>query len=262
MTNKKLTIISVSLLSLFLVDTFATFRQQAQDKSSVQKDEPTLVKKGQVTEKEKAYSREFEKEYDRSDEPKLTEIDEPGGLGIVIGEPTYPSSPYDVPITSKRFLGKLACQADAVVVGVVKDKTSHLTENEKFIFTSYILEVKTTIKDNAKSPIELGASLEVTRPGGFIKIGEQLVKLDDRSFKPLETGKEYLLYLRFVSSAKGYKVFDFQSDFALENGVAKSLSSQLKQPELKNGAKSKDILELAKTAALTDCSEYKEEVNK
>ncbi|HEX8197753.1 MAG TPA: hypothetical protein VF571_16290 [Pyrinomonadaceae bacterium] len=103
MTNKKLTIISVSLLSLFLVATFATFRQQAQDKSSVQKDKPTLVKKGQVTEKEKAYSREFEKEYDRSDEPKLTEIDEPGGLGIVIGEPTYPSSPYDVPITSKRF---------------------------------------------------------------------------------------------------------------------------------------------------------------
>ncbi|CAN5745226.1 hypothetical protein BH24ACI1_BH24ACI1_07680 [soil metagenome] len=247
---------------LLIVGTFvcgiwlATNSTQGQQEQVEQPDEPTVVKKGQITKQEKAYSKEYEKEYDYSNDPKLTEIKEPGGIGIVIGEGSFPGSTDDTAITSNQFLEKLSCEADAVVVGKVKDKASHLTSDERFIYTAYDFEIKRTIKNNPASSIEIGKNIEITRPGGFIKIDDQLIKVEDKSYEPLKRNKEYLLFLKFVPSANGYKVFDSQSDFALENNAIIKLSKRALPKELKNGTKSKILLDLVQNASLVNCSQY------
>ncbi len=195
---------------------FATPSSQGQKQ---QKDEPTVVQKGRVTDKDRAFSKEYKKLYGFREGEKLTELKQEGGIGITIGVGSRPNSTDSFVTTENQFLEKLSCEADAIVVGKVNKKQSHLSVDETFVYTSYDFQIKRVIKDNSVSPIDVNNTITVTRPGGFIKIDEQEIQFDDASYKSLELNKEYLLFLKFVPEANGYKVFNSQSDFALEKYI-------------------------------------------
>lgn len=255
MTNKKLTITSVSLLALFLVATFAAFRQQAQDKTSVQNEEATLVQKGQVTEKEREYSKEFKKLYPYHKGRKLSELK--GGtqdVGIFIEEPDFVGDPRAPIITPAKFLTELSCQADAVVLGYVKDKTAHLTEDETFVYTEYEFIAKNVLKSISAFPIQIDSSLQVTRPGGVVKLDNRLIRVEDKSFEPLEKNKEYLLFLRYIPSVKGYIVASDKGDFVLEGNSFKKLTKRATPKELEK-VNRQNLLNIVKDVTSNDCNQ-------
>lgn len=269
MTNKKLTIISVSLLSLFLVATFATFRQQAQDKTSVQNEEATVVKKGQITQKEREYSKEYKKLYEYRNGRKLSELSEMGKqrgntkeAGVSIGVPTIPVVGDTPIITASQFLRNLSCKADAVVVGVVKSKSSHLTEDETFVFTEYDFSVQDIFKNNSASPVEVNGIIQVTRPGGLIKLDNQVIRVEDKSYSPLELKKQYLLFLKFIPSANGYVVSDVKGDFQLEDKSFKKLSAFGLPKELESKDDSQALLREVRNSISVNCNHNNIEANK
>jgi hypothetical protein len=201
---------------------------QGQKKSN---DEPTVVQKGQVTEKERAYSKEYKKLYFYRDDRKLTEtvqLSKSRGntqeVGVMIGL-LDTVMVDDVPFPTKtEFLQDLSCGADAVVLGSVKSKSAHMTEDETFVFTEYEFSIKDVLKDNAASPIKVKEGIHVTRPGGLISLDGQVIRANDLSYEPLQPGKEYLLFLRFVPAANGYFVSSPDGDFALTDRLVRTLS--------------------------------------
>jgi len=194
-------------------------------------DEPTIVQKGQVTEKERAYSKEYKKLYAYRDGRKLSglvQLSKSKGntqeVGVTIGLPqtvTVGDTPFP---TKTEFLSDLSCGADAVVLGSVKSKSSHMTEDETFVFTEYELLIKEVLKNNPPSQIDTNTRIQVTRPGGLISLDGQVIRAEDMSYEALQAGKEYLLFLRFVPEAKGYIVFSPEGDFLLEQRSTRTLS--------------------------------------
>ncbi len=234
-----------------------SFRQEAQSsKPQQQHEEATIVQKGKVTNEEREYSKEYKKIYGNGDGKKLTEIREPGGIGIFIGPGSAPRSKSETVITANQFLERLSCQSDAVVVGMVKNKMSHLSDDETFVYTRYDFAVKRIIKDNSDSLIENSRTIAVTRPGGFIKIDEQVIKFDDASYKPLESNKDYLLFLKFVPTVNGYVVATPEGDFVLERNTFKRLSTGGLLNDLKNDTDSEILLSMVQNAITANCSQY------
>lgn len=188
-----------------------------------EKDEPTLVQKGQVTEKEREYSKEYKKMYSYRKGRKLSELSELGKrrgytqeAGISIGLPLVPTIGNSSVVTASEFLRNLSCDADAVVVGVVMGKKAHLTEDETFVYTEYDFSVEDILKNNSTSAIAVNGDIQITRPGGLIKLENQVIRVEDKSYPPLEIKKKYLLFLKFIPSANGYIVSDAKGDLCLK----------------------------------------------
>lgn len=253
MTNKKLTIISVSLLSLFLIATFATLRQEAQEKH--QQDEPTMVKRGQITDQQRAYSKEYEKMYPDRRKIKLGEVrKEIKDLGIGLG---VVGDIIDIPeaqvITPSELLKSLSCKSDAVVIGYPTTRTARLSEDETFIYTEYQFSVEEVIKNNSASPIAVNSDIQITRPGGVIKLDNRKITAIDELYEPLQTKKKYLLFLKFVPTAKGYMVADSEGDFLLEGNSFRKLSKKMVPDELRKGDNSSLLLGNVRNSVVTDC---------
>lgn len=195
------------------------------------RDEPTVVQKGQVTEKGREYSKEYKKLYSYRNGRKLSELSELGRrrgyaqeAGISIGLPLIPTTGDSPAATTSEFLKSLSCAADVVVVGVVKSKAAHLTEDETFVYTQYDFSVEDILKNNPAARIEVNNSIEFTRPGGLVKLDHQVIRVEDKSYPQLETKKKYLLFLKFIPSTNGYIVSDAQGDFMLDDNSFKTLS--------------------------------------
>lgn len=201
----------------------------------VHQDEATVVQRGQVTEKEREYSREYKKLYSWRAGRKLSELR--GGkkdVSVISDEPGSDMDPYSPIITASEFLRNLSCQADAIVVGSVKSKSAHLTEDETFVYTEYEFSIKEVVKDNPVSPIKVNNNIEIARPGGIIRLDNRRITVEDKSYELLLKNKDYLLFLRFVPSTNGYVIASAEGDFILENNSFKKLSKRPLSEELKN----------------------------
>lgn len=225
-----------------------------------QNDEATVVQKGQVTEKEREYSKEYKKLYSYRKGRKLSELSELGKrrgyrqeAGISIGLPLIPTIGNSPAVTASEFLRNLSCDADAVVVGVVKSETAHLTEDETFVYTEYDFSVEDILKNNSASPIEVNNSIQFTRPGGLIKLDNQVIRVEDKSYPQLEIKKKYLLFLKFIPSANGYIVSDAKGDFILENNSFKKLSRLRMPEELEGKSELQALLSEVRNSISTDC---------
>ena len=230
---------------------FATPRTQGQK----EQDGPTVIKKGQITDKERGYSKEYKKLYGNRSDKKLTALKQKGGLGIVIGPADVAHSSDEPAITANQFLERLACRSDAIVIGAITSKSSHLSDDETFVYSEYDFKIENVIKDNLVSPITSGNTISVARPGGFIKIDEQLIKFDDASYKSLQRNKEYILFLKFLPIVNGYVVADPEGDFIIENKAFKTLSSHGLPNGLEEGIDSGVLVNMVQSAALSNCSQ-------
>lgn len=230
MIRKKLTVISflVCLLALSSASFLYSQGQQAQ----ADKEQATKVQEGVMTERQREHSKLF-KGYGTGKKLRELSAEIPSGVKVKKGSdlPVGEEGPAQ---SMAGFLGELACNADAVIVGVVKDKSSQLTEDGEFVFTDYDLTVEQVIKDNKLSHLEPNVLLTVTRPGGRIQLSGHLVEAEDASFKFLTKGQRYVLFLKFVPQTGAYTSLNSLSTYGLgQNNIRietdEAVRSDLKQ---------------------------------
>lgn len=229
-----------------------------------QTDEATIVHKGQTTEKEREYSKEYRKLNPFKNGRKFTEMIELSNrlgktteeLGGIIGEDDVAQSRTPHTITSAEFLKNLSCKSDAIVLGSVKSKSSHMTDDETFIYTEYDFSVRDILKNNSVSPIEVNNSIEITRPGGLIKIDNRRIRIEDRTYEPFQKNMEYLLFLRFVPSTNGYMAASYEGDFVLENNTFNKLARNRPLPkELEKNSNPQELLDKVRNSVLSNCNQ-------
>src|SRR5207253_2143463 len=111
-----------------------------------------------------------------------------GKLGL---EPEIPGDPDSPLMTSTQYLKILSCKADAVVIGQIKNKTAHMTDDEEYIYSEYPLMVAEVLKNNPSAPIQVEKVIEVTRPGGIIELDGRRIRVEDRTYPFLEIIRSY-----------------------------------------------------------------------
>jgi hypothetical protein len=217
----------VAILAIILLVSFGAIRV-ATNQLTVQAQET------ESTQKQKEHSKLY-KEYKRDQKlPVLaaTATDDVTiieGVGQKVFQPDAPRHNF------QTLINGLACNSDAVVIGVVKNKISQLTENEEFIFTDYELLVEDVLKDNPAVPIQKNTSIIITRPGGTIQINNRKVSALDETFKPLDVEGRYLLFLRFIPVTGAYKASSSTGSYQLKNNKTIKLTEESLTPELETG---------------------------
>lgn len=184
------------------------------------REEPTPIRPGVMTAKQRAHSKLFRGyagEVTRG--KKLSQlVAERGDVRLVryAGTPILPRSP-----NGNDFLQKLACEADAVVVGEVKSKFSQISEEGAFLFTDYDLSVQEVLKNASRAPIPPAAEVTVTRTGGAAKLNGHTISTVDLAQKPLAVGGRYLLFLRLIPATGAYSSLGgtyYDDSFELRSG--------------------------------------------
>lgn len=204
----------LALLILTVITTLSALNGQSQKTDQQDKDVPTPIQEGVITEKQ----REHGKLYPQSPRGKKLS-DYPNGIEIVIGLPLPEKSTSDRMASSFEFLERMACDADAVVLGVIENKSSQLTEKGDFIFTDYGLRVEEVLKNNPAASIQSSDTITVTQPGGAVSLNGQIYRVKDKSFRNLQPGKTYLLFLDFIPSTKAYQSINSEGGFLISENV-------------------------------------------
>ncbi len=210
--------------------------------------------KGFKNEKQKAHSKLYG-EYS-SGRTLRKETEEKGdvlikrNVGLAGGDVGY------VKPTLSQFLQRMACEADAVVLGTVKEQSSYLTENEKFISTDYEVEVNEVIKNNAAAYISPNATITVTRPGGTVKLDGKTAQAIDESYENLAGDEQYVLFLKFIPDTGAYQAYggDSGNGFEVRGKKVRNLTKEyttVKSEIAKINALS--FLNEIRTSSVSDC---------
>lgn len=167
------------------------------------------------------------KQYNRR-ERKLTELaaTATSDFAVVEGVPQRAFRPDSPRLDSRSLIQQLTCKADAVVSGVVKSKTSQLTEDENFIFSDYDVLVEGVLKNNPAAPIQPNTRLSVTRPGGTVRLNGLNVSARDEVYRRLDVGSRYLLFLQYVPVAGTYSASDSGGGFELKGNKISKLTEE------------------------------------
>ena len=158
-----------------------------------------------MTEKQKRHSKLFKGYEDVTKGKKLRDLVAERGdvsAGRFVPEQIMPR------FTLGEYLKNLACKADAVVVGTVKDTSSQVIDEGTFIFTDYQIVVEEIIKDNAFAPLPAAAEITVSRSGGSVRLNGHIVRTIDYSQQPLDKGSKYLMFLRYAPPTGDYQSFN------------------------------------------------------
>lgn len=214
------------------------------------KEEPTQLRERTVlSEKQQAHRKLF-----KQGGIKLTEHAARTQGDVEIGAEV----PYRIEIPQSGpkppVLQTASCNADAIVIGVLGSKSSHFTEGESSIFTDQEVIVEDVIKDNASAPIQSHSTITVTRLGGAVRLSGRTYRFTLADFEPMEIGKRYLLFLRFIPATGAYRAYGSGS-FRLDDNKVHTLGGDSVSSEL-IGATQKDataFLVDVRTLAVSDC---------
>jgi hypothetical protein len=210
-------------LNRFVPSDTAAYPQKAENGQN--KEGATPIQVGVMTKGQKEHSKLYER---YKPGRKLDVFPAPGESsaddeqGVYIEPPLEITSPDAPELSFEDFLTDLTCAADAVVTVVVKDRASQLTENKEFIFTDYTAVVEEVFRGTSLTP---NTTITVTRPGGKVQIDGHIVGAVDSSFKVLEPGKHYLLFLQNVPATGAYQSVR-KGSFLLEDSDLISLTDQ------------------------------------
>jgi hypothetical protein len=196
-------------------------RQQQKDQA---KADATLIQDGVIAPQQKEHAKRY-KGY-RSGK-KLRDLTNTIGDMMLRREVgTQGGDPNETPFDFQKFLREMAVDADAVVVGTIKNKSSQLTEDEDYVFTDYDMTVVEVLKDNPAAPIQTNNKMVVTRPGGTIFLNGRIVEALDESFQPLRKKNQYLLFLRFIPSTGAYEALNSKASFQIGSDKIKKLTKE------------------------------------
>lgn len=214
--NRKIYISIGVILSVITLIAIFAFRQEAQTQDDV-----AIIQRGrQITDKERAFGRAFVRE-GFGNRKRLTQLRGTGDTDVI-----YPAEgfiggfPNQPKLSIEAIWGKRICESDAVVIGKALRKTTHLTEDETFVYSEYDVVVGEIIKNNFSSTIQPNNVIQIARPGGNVRIEGRLVRFTVETFAPLQNGKDYLLFLKFVPEVNSYKSFYNGRDYLLEGKQA------------------------------------------
>ena len=129
-----------------------------------------------------------------------------GDVHLRYDQPTgFPTMPLTPPAYPPYPLVAFACTSDAVIIATAQTGASHLTSDQRFIYTDWNFAVEQVLKDNLRSPIGATSTLIVTRSGGKLQINGRNIYASDLGFKDFKSGSRYLLFLDFIPQTGAYK---------------------------------------------------------
>jgi hypothetical protein len=259
--SRKILVVTASLVFLFTAigaKVISSNQEMTSQSKSKLEDDATPIQVGVMTEKQKQHSKLYNSYKGNGDLQELAR-NTPGDELTITSLPGLPElSPAGEHLTSA--LDFIVDNADAIVIGVVSDKHSQLNEGRTFIFTDYELTVEDVLKSFSNAPIEPNGLITVTHPGGKILLNGKKVTAVDRTFKPLEKGKRYLLFLMFIPATGAYQVFDNKSSFEIDDRI--TILTDAPVPfELQSGKKTRSFLKGVR-ASITAYKHRKGGINK
>jgi len=184
----------------------------------------TPVRAGQMSDKERVNSRRYNglgvgrKLHEIPSEKKIRNGDV--DVSIVRGPGMGFASGANEPTSA---IEKAAWQADAIVIGTVKEKSSQVSEDETFVFTDYDMSVDQVLKDNPIASVQTGTTITVTAPGGKILLDGRVIQAIDKSLEPFEVGARYVLFLKFIPESISYWISGADTSAQILDGQTVSL---------------------------------------
>jgi hypothetical protein len=202
--------------------------QAGNAQGTAKEEQPTFIQEGQITEKQKQHSKFFKNYGDVTRGKKIRDLSLSDDVNLLRekGSEILTSSSY---LTAHEYLSLLACHADAVVVGVVENKASQLTEDGTFLFTDYGFTPEEVLKSNLSDPLQVNLEITVTRTGGLAILNGHTVRAIDETQKPLRVGGRYLLFLRYIPATRAYRSLGSTSgddSFEMVNSSVNQVSDQ------------------------------------
>lgn len=227
---------SLIVLSLVIagVTAAAALHGRGQNTSTAQDDPnaPTIVREGVMTERQRRHGRLFP--YNGRKLGELAEA-QGGDIEVVMHADVIrtvdPAAPKVPPV---QFA---VCNADAILVGSFKSKSSQLNADQSFIFTDYEMAVEEVVKNNPATPAQSGGVVTVTREGGEVRLNGRVIRARSGDFKPAQVGKRYLLFLRFLPDTNSYLAYA-NGSFELDGDRVTSLGGTSREELLEGGSKS------------------------
>lgn len=182
------------------------FQSDSQSKEKITPEKITPVRKGVMSYQEKERSKFFAQ---HKTGRKIDDLIATGTGELIITslspKPFITGNPH-CPNYPRPYLRNIANEADAIIVGTVKDKiSSQLTSNGEFIFSDYLITVQKILKANA--PLQLGADITISRPGGAIELNNRIVRGRAGNFKPFQLNESYIVFLKYIPSTSSYVAF-------------------------------------------------------
>jgi hypothetical protein len=111
---------------------------------------------------------------------------------------------------------RLACSADAIVIGHPNTWQFHLASQGTAVYSDYDISVDTVLKDNQNTPYIKNVNIVVTRPGGTITLGTgniNQVVYRHEGFPLWQKGTTYLIFLHYVPATSALLPIDAFATF-------------------------------------------------
>jgi hypothetical protein len=158
----------------------------------------------------------------------------PIGLSLVIHD-----EPADVSyFTPARAYTRLACSADAIVIGYVTRSLSHLTKSGSSIYSDYDFVIESVLKDNLRASIASRVDIVVTRRGGAVQLPNGNISLTVEVLPPFQPDTSYLVFLAHIPESGGYVAKDQLATLFLRGNqwyVARKAQCKISYPALSAG---------------------------
>lgn len=225
-------LIILMLATLLSVGVAGIGSQSQGTSASAKPDDATPVQEGKMTDKQREHSKLY-KGFGDGKKLKDVAVQIRGDVKAKRNVPIQAGETGPSP-TFSEFLRGLACSADAVVIAVVKDKSSQLTEEGDFVFTDYELTIEDVLKDNEYAHLVPNIGFTLTQPGGKVRLDGYVIQAEDALFRPLVIGERYALFLKFIPSTRGYESLNSLSTYELRDNKIKVQSEEAVRAELNN----------------------------
>ena len=244
--TKKIVLVLFAVIIVGGATALATFQVQSQ-KDAKGQEQATVIQEGQMTERQRQHSKLFKHSGTKLRDiaaRQTGDIQVEEGAGLMMMPETVPQRP---------IFHSAVCNADAVLIGIVNDKSSQLTEDERFVFTDYEISVEEVIKNNAGAPIQVASAITATRDGGVIELNNRVFRAKRDDFDPLLVGQRYLLFLRFIPATGSYLAYG-NGAFQLEAKRVLALGPAARDEITKSGVSNPlTFLSKVRTFATSDC---------
>ena len=214
---RKFLLLMISILLVCLFSSAVPLHSQ-QPKPDTYNEVATPVIEDELTPQQREHSKLYPKEGEKKIRDVLIKQSEYVSFTIsCFAFSLEPLPPLEVELTEK---------ADAVVIVTFVSKSSQITTNGTNIFTDYELRVEEAIKDGAGT-LKPETTITVTRPGGKVLLFGKIARTSLSAFKPLEPGRRYLLFLKYLPSTGAYEAVDAYSSFDITDTRVESLCENM-----------------------------------
>jgi len=249
MKRKRISVILFTVVAIAAVTAAGIFQGLGQKRRDTNIEERAdKVQEGQMTEKQRVHSKLF-----KHSGAKLSDIaarqngdvEVEEGLGLITVLPVAGSH--------QPVFHSAVCNADAVIIGILNDKASQLTDEGSFVFTDYQIIVQEVIKNNPVAPLQASGVITGTRDGGVIELNHRIFRAKREDFDPPVVGQRYLLFLRFIPATGAYLMYG-NGTFQLDGQGILALGPAARAELEKNSTKdSAGFLSQIRVFANTDC---------